>query len=429
MESLILIALLIVFIVLGAPIGFVMVVLPTVYILITGDLPLGTIPYQMYEAIAHGPLIAIPFFMLMGELMNTGGITQRLLDLSRELVGRIRGGLAQISVLISMLFAGMNGSAVADSAVVGSLLIPAMKKAGYSGPFAAGLIAVCGTIGGIIPPSIVMILLASSLNMSVGALFSAGILPGILIGALLMIICYVIAIIRNYERYEEPFTFRALWRALWRSWLALMIPVVLVGGIVLGVFGTVEAGAVTALMAFIVGMFIYRTLSWRDFVAATGRAVRTSASVFIIIAAAGPFGWMLSRLGALNFLESWLLGMADRPVLFIIAFLGFILVAGMVMEVVALVLLLGPTLVHVMEKAGYHPYQAALIVCVGFLLGLATPPVGVSYFTASAIAREKLEKVAVAIVPFIMVEVIALVLLIAVPEISLWMPRTLGFIK
>ena len=429
MESLILILLLVVFILLGAPIGFIMVVLPTVYILITGELPLVTIPYQMYEAIAHAPLIAIPFFMLTGELMNTGGITDRLLDLSRELVGRIRGGLAQISVVVSMLFAGMNGSAVADSAVVGSLLIPAMKRAGYSGAFAAGLIATCGTIGGIIPPSIIMILLASSLNLSVGALFSAGILPGILIGVLLMIMCYILAIFRNYERYEEPFTFAALWRAIWRSWLALMIPVVLVGGIVLGIFGTVEAGAVTALMAFIVGMFFYRTLTWRDFFKATNTAVRTSASVFIIIAAAGPFGWMLSRLGALNFLEEWLLSFSASPVLFILALLGFIIISGMIMEVVALVIVLGPTLVNVMEKVGYHQYQAALIVCVGFLLGLVTPPVGVSYFTAAAIARESLEKVAIAVIPFILVEVFALVLLILVPSISLWVPYQLGFLN
>lgn len=428
MESLVLIVFLIIFIILGAPIGIIMVALPTVYILITGELPLVTIPYQMYEAIAHGPLIAIPFFMLTGELMNTGGITDRLLALSRELVGRMRGGLAQISVVVSMLFAGMNGSAVADSAVVGSLLIPAMKKAGYSGAFAAGLIATCGTIGGIIPPSIIMILLASSLNLSVGALFSAGILPGILIGVLLMIMCYVMAIFRNYERLEEPFTFKALWDAFLGASLALMIPVVLVGGIITGIFGTVEAGAITALAALIIGGFIYRTLSWSEFTGATGRAVRTSASVFIIIAAAGPFGWMLSRLGALNFLEAWLLGFADQPVLFIAAFLGFIILAGMIMEVVALVIVLGPTLVKVMEAVGYHQYQAALIVCVGFLLGLVTPPVGVSYFTAAAIARESLEKVAIAIVPFILVEVFALILLILIPGLSLWVPQLLGFL-
>ncbi len=168
--------------------------------------------------------------------------------------------------------------------------------------------------------------------------------------------------------------------------------------------------------------------SARAFYSATTRAVQTSASVFIIIAAAGPFGWMLSRLGALNFLEDWLMGFADSPVLFILAFLGFIIVSGMIMEVVALVIVLGPMLVRVMETAGYHEYQAALVVCVGFLLGLVTPPVGVSYFTAAAIAGERLERVAVAVVPFILVEVFALGVLIVVPGISLWLPGVLGFL-
>ena len=168
MNALFLIVILLLFIGIGAPVGFVMVLLPTIYILITGELPLVTVPYQMYESISHAPLIAIPFFLLTGELMNHGKITDRLVDLSRELVGRIRGGLAQVNVVVSMIFAGMNGSAVADSAVVGTLIIPAMQKAGYSGPFAAALTAVSSTIGGIIPPSIIMILIASSLSLSVG---------------------------------------------------------------------------------------------------------------------------------------------------------------------------------------------------------------------------------------------------------------------
>ncbi len=429
MNILLLIVLLLLFIMAGAPIGFVMVIIPTIYIFITGELPLVTIPYVMYEAIAHGPLIAIPFFLLTGELMNHGEITIRLVELSREIVGRIRGGLAQVNVLVSMIFAGMNGSAVADSAVIGSLLIPTMQKAGYSGPFAAALTAVSSTIGGIIPPSIIIILLASSLSLSVGAMFAAGIIPGILIGLVLMALCYGFAIVRNYERYDVPFTFKMFWRVFKRSGLALLIPVVLVGGIVTGIFGTVEAGAVTAVTAFIIGKLVYRTLSWADFLTAVNNAVITTSAVFIIIAAAGPFGWMLERLGALDFLEQWLLGFAASPALFILVIVAFMILVGMIMDVVANIVILGPTLVHVMTEAGYHEIQAALAVCVGLLMGVVTPPVGVAYFTVAAIAKEKLERVAVALVPFILAESAVLLLLLFIPGATLYLPQLFGFLE
>ena len=428
MNALFLIVILLLFIGIGAPVGFAMVILPTIYILITGELPLVTVPYQMYESISHAPLIAIPFFLLTGELMNHGKITDRLVDLSRELVGRIRGGLAQVNVVVSMIFAGMNGSAVADSAVVGTLIIPAMQKAGYSGPFAAALTAVSSTIGGIIPPSIIMILIASSLSLSVGALFAAGFIPGLLVGLALMLLSYIFAVVRNYERYEVPFTWRALGRAFARSGLALLIPIILVGGIVSGIWGTVEAGAITALTAFIIGKVIYRTLSWREFRSAVKRAVVTTSSVFIIIAAAGPFGWMLNRLGALNFVEHWLLSYTDNPILFALVIVAFMIFVGMVMDVLANIIVLGPTLVHVMVEAGYHEYQAGIIVCVALLMGVVTPPVGIAYFTVSAISRERLERVAIALIPFILAEVAVLFLMLVFPAISLYLPELFGFI-
>ncbi len=429
MNSLLLLVFLVVFVLLGAPIAFVMVALPTVYILVTGALPLVTIPYQMFEAIAHVPLVAIPFFLLTGELMNQARITERLLELARELVGRVRGGLAQVSVVVSMFFAGMNGSAVADAATVGSLLIPAMKKDGYSAAFASGLIAVCGTIGGIIPPSVIMVLLASGLNLSVGGLFAAGILPGLLVGALLMLYCYAFATVNAVGRYEAPFSVRRLWRAFMRAGLATLVPVVLVGGILGGVFGTVEAGAITAVVAYLIGALGYRTLGWPQFKQAVTAAMRSTASVFMVIAAAGPFGWMLNRLGALNFVESWLLGFSDTPILFALVVLLFVLAAGMVMDVVANVVILGPLLVKVMVVSGFNIYQAALVVCVGFLLGTVTPPVGISLFTVSAIARERIERVSRAALPFIAIEVVVLGLLMVVPELSLAIPRALGFLK
>ena len=426
MELLLLVGSLVLLILVGAPIGVTMAVLPMIYIVFTGELPLSTVPYQMYEALAHAPLVAIPFFLLTGELMNSGQITERLLALSRELVGRFRGGLAQVTIMVSMLFAGMNGSVVADTAAVGSVLIPPMKKAGYSAAFAAAITAVAGTIGGIIPPSIAMILLASGLGLSVGGLFAGGILPGVLIGLMLMAVTYVIATRRGYERLEEPFSLRKLWLAFRGAMLPLTIPIVIVGGMVLGVFTSTEAGAVTAIVAALISAVAYRTLNRSNVRSVLTKSVEMTASVFIIIAAAGPFSWLLNQIGALQGLGGWLTGFAGDRVMFIIALVGFIFVAGMIMDAVANIIVLGPTLVTACVAAGFPPIQAGLVVTVGFLMGTVTPPVGISYFMAAYIAEERLEPVAFALIPFILVEVFALVLMLLWPGLTMWVPSLMG---
>ena len=328
MTAFLFLAVVVVLILLGMPIGFAMALLPTVYIAVTDVVPLTAVPYQMYTALDKFPLVAVPLFLLAGELMNLGAVTDRLLELSRELVGRVRGGLSHITVMMSMLFASLNGSAVASTATIGGIMIPAMKKAGYSASFSASVTAVSSTIGGIIPPSIAIILFASVTNKSVGKLFSAGILPDILVGIFFMAVTYVISVRRNYERYEVPFTFTALGRAFMRSVLALMLPLILYFGIVGGVFTPTEAGAVVCFLAFVVGKYVYKALSWRDLREALTRTVRLTSAIFIIIAAAGPFSWLLTRLGALQGLESWLVGYQDNMALFMLAFLSVILVAG-----------------------------------------------------------------------------------------------------
>jgi tripartite ATP-independent transporter DctM subunit len=328
--------------------------------------------------------------------------------------------------MVSMLFAGMNGSVVADTAAVGSVLIPPMKKAGYSAAFAAAVTAVAGTIGGIIPPSIAMILLASGIGLSVGGLFAGGILPGVLIGLMLMAVTYVIATRRGYERLEEPFSARKLWIAFRGAILPMTIPLVIVGGMVFGVFTSTEAGAVTAIVAALISGVAYRTLNRSNVRSVLARSVQMTASVFIIIAAAGPFSWLLNHIGALQGLGDWLTGLADDRVLFITALVGFIFVAGMVMAAVANIIVLGPTLVAACVAAGFPPIQAGLVVTVGFLMGTVTPPVGISYFMAAYIADERLERVAVALVPFILVEVVALVLMLLWPGLTLWVPAMMG---
>ena len=425
MDSLFLVAGLLGLILLGAPIALAMILLPVAYILYTGSVPLLTVPHQMYEAVAKPALVAVPFFMLTGELMNSSSITERILELSQRIVGRVRGGLAQVNVVSSMFFAGMNGSAVADTATVGTILIPAMKRAGYSPHYAAALTAVTSTIGGIIPPSIAMIILASMANLSVGAMFAGGIAPGVLIGLLMMVVTWFIAKRRNYERGEEGFHWRAFLRALVRAGGALMIPVVLLIGMFGGFFSSVEAGAITAVTALLVGA-AYRSLSWRDIAGALQRTIRLSASVFIVIAAAGPFGWLLAKVGAIQTIEAFLLSFSDSPVVFVLAMVGFILLVGTFLDAPANIIVFGPMLIAVAATAGFPPVTSALVVVVGFLLGMVTPPVGACWFLANQIAGARLEQTAVEMIPYMLIEVVVLLLMFAVPVLTLGIPRALG---
>ena len=416
-------------ILLGAPVGFSMILLPTIYILFTNAAPLLLIPAQMFNAIDSIPLTAIPFFMLTGELMTSATITDRLVELSQRIIGRLRGSLAQANVLVSLFFAGMNGSVVADTATVGSLVIPAMTKAGYKRSFSAGITAVSSTIGGIIPPSIMMIVLANASGISVGALFSAGIIPGILVALLLMIVNHILAVKYNFERSEEPFSWTGLRKSTLRASFALIVPITLVGTVVGGIAGVVEAGAITATISLLVGLFIYRTINFSNTVSAFNRAFRNSASVFIIIAASGPFSWLLTSLGALGQLEEFLLSYANNPFIFALVLITFIYLLGMIMDSAVNIIVVGPVIVEVMVKAGYPEIQGALVCIVGFLIGSVTPPLGVAYFTAATVANATLESVAVAMIPYLVPLFFLLFILVVFPDITMWLPTYLGFVQ
>tara|TARA_B100001093_G_scaffold466251_1_gene484522 strand:- start:719 stop:1999 length:1281 start_codon:yes stop_codon:yes gene_type:complete len=426
MESLILLGILLILILCGAPIGFTLILIPFFYILITDAVPLVLIPSQMFTAIDSVPLTAIAFFMLTGELMTSATITDRLVALSRSLIGRLRGGLAQVNVLVSMFFAGMNGSVVADTATVGALVLPAMKKAGYPPAFSAAVTGVSSTIGGIIPPSIMMIVLANATEISVASLFAAGIIPGLLIGAVIMAINHYFAVKYNFERSDEKFSARRAGQEFYRSSFALLIPVVLVGSVMGGIASVVEAGAITAVVALFTGVFVYRTIKWKDCTGAFRRAFRNSAMVFIIIAASGPFSWLLTSLGAISDLEGWLMGLAGSPILFILAIMLFIFLLGMVMDSAVNIIIVGPVLVNVMAQAGFPEIQAAVVVIVGFLIGSVTPPVGVAFFTAATIAEVRLEKVAVALIPYLAGLFLLLFFILLIPELTMFLPEKMS---
>ena len=426
MESIILLCVLLILILCGAPIGFTLILIPFFYILVTDAVPLVLIPSQMFNAIDSVPLTAIAFFMLTGELMTSATITDRLVALSRALIGRLRGGLAQVNVLVSMFFAGMNGSVVADTATVGALVLPAMKRAGYPPAFSAAVTGVSSTIGGIIPPSIMMIVLANATEISVAALFAAGIIPGVLVGAVIMLINHYYAVRLNFERSDESFSIKRVGQEFYRSSFALLIPIVLVGSVMGGIASVVEAGAITACVALFTGVFVYRTIKLKECSSAFRRAFRNSAMVFIIIAASGPFSWLLTSLGAIGDLENWLLGMVDSPILFILALMLFIFLLGTVMDSAVNIIIVGPVLVDVMAKAGFPEVQAAVVVIVGFLIGSVTPPVGVAYFTSATIAEVRLEKVAIALIPYLVGLFLLLFFIIMVPELTMFLPEAMS---
>lgn len=426
MESIILLCVLLMLILCGAPIGFTLILIPFFYILVTDAVPLVLIPSQMFNAIDSVPLTAIAFFMLTGELMTSATITDRLVALSRALIGRLRGGLAQVNVLVSMFFAGMNGSVVADTATVGALVLPAMKRAGYPPAFSAAVTGVSSTIGGIIPPSIMMIVLANATEISVAALFAAGIIPGVLVGAVIMLINHYYAVRLNFERSDESFSVKRVGQEFYRSSFALLIPIVLVGSVMGGIASVVEAGAITACVALFTGVFVYRTIKLKECSSAFRRAFRNSAMVFIIIAASGPFSWLLTSLGAIGDLENWLLGMVDSPILFILALMLFIFLLGTVMDSAVNIIIVGPVLVDVMAKAGFPEVQAAVVVIVGFLIGSVTPPVGVAYFTSATIAEVRLEKVAIALIPYLIGLFLLLFFIIMVPELTMFLPEAMS---
>lgn len=426
MESIILLCVLLILILCGAPIGFTLILIPFFYILVTDAVPLVLIPSQMFNAIDSVPLTAIAFFMLTGELMTSATITDRLVALSRALIGRLRGGLAQVNVLVSMFFAGMNGSVVADTATVGALVLPAMKRAGYPPAFSAAVTGVSSTIGGIIPPSIMMIVLANATEISVAALFAAGIIPGVLVGAVIMLINHYYAVRLNFERSDDSFSIKRVGQEFYRSSFALLIPIVLVGSVMGGIASVVEAGAITACVALFTGVFVYRTIKLKECSSAFRRAFRNSAMVFIIIAASGPFSWLLTSLGAIGDLESWLLGMVDSPILFILALMLFIFLLGTVMDSAVNIIIVGPVLVDVMAKAGFPEVQAAVVVIVGFLIGSVTPPVGVAYFTSATIAEVRLEKVAIALIPYLVGLFLLLFFIIMVPELTMFLPEAMS---
>ncbi len=423
-------ALLLALITLGVPILLVMGVVGLAGILATPALVPALFPQKMFAMLDNFSLLALPYFILAGELISAGGISKRLVEFAETVVGHWRGGLGHASVVSSMVFAGVSGSSVADTSAIGSILVPAMKDQGYKPGFAAALVACAGTIGAIIPPSMTMIVYGSMANVSIGGLFLGGIVPGILIGIGLMIVIYLHSRLPAYpelQRTSGRFAAGRVLKALVNVWPALLAPILVVGGILSGAFTATEAGVVACFYGAFVGFFIYRKLTLADLPRVFIRAAVTTAMVSGIIGVAGAFGWLLSYL---NFNDMVLVAIAHvtgAKLGVLILLMAIMLVLTMFVDSMAILIIMIPASVVIGRSFGVDEFQLGLLMVMATQIGSTTPPVAVLLFVATSIAGCTYNETIRYCWSFIAAELIVLIAVVFIPELSGWIPhRFLG---
>ena len=417
------------FLMIGLPVFFGLLAAPGLLLWLNGQpRDIALLYRNVYNGMDSFPLMAIPFFMLAGVLMNRGGITSRLVEFSQAIMGHFRGGLAHVNILSSMLFAGLSGSAVADTSAIGSMLVPAMVKNGYTRKFSAAITAASSVIGPIIPPSGIMIIYSYVMGESVAALFLAGIIPGILVGLGLMLMTWVMA-----QRYDFPVaTKRATWpergNASIKAFFPLLTPVIILGGILGGIFTPTEASAVAVAYALIVSLFILKSMTVRDLPKVLTEAAMVSSVVLLLVGAAMAFKTVVSLSHAPEILAAWILGLSDNPLILLFLINLLLFVVGMFLDAGPAIIILAPILGPIFINLGVHPVHFAIIMSVNLTVGLATPPMGLVLFVASSVSGERIESISKAILPFLFVEVVVIFMITYIPAVSLAIPRYFGFI-
>jgi tripartite ATP-independent transporter DctM subunit len=412
----------------GVPVVFALAVGPLLGFVIDGRTNfLLLVPQRLFVGINVYPLLAIPLFILAGELMNVGGITQRLVDFSQRLVGHLRGGLGHVVIVSATIFSGISGSAVADASALGKILIPAMNREGYHASYAAAVTAAATVLGPIIPPSIIMVIYAYIMQINVAALFAAGCIPGLLIGVGLMVANRAIATRRAYPVSERRASTKEIATSFRGAFWALIAPFLILGGILGGVFTPTEAAAAAVVYAAIVSLVVTRELPLREIPAILYRTAVISSALLLVVGTAMIFSWVASLSGFTGKLGTALFSLTSNPylLLFIINILLFI--AGMFLDAGPAILILGPILGPTLAQLGVDPLHFAIVMCVNLSLGLATPPMGLLLFVVSAMSRVSVIAIAKEMWPFYLVYVTIIMLITYVPAVALWLPRVLGF--
>lgn len=392
------------------------------------DLPLPVVGQQMVNALGTFSLLAIPFFILAGEIMGAGGISRRLIDLANILVGWMRGGLAMLNIIASTFFGGISGSAVADTSSIGSVMVPMMKRAGYEAHFSVGVTVSSSIQGVLIPPSHNMIIyaIAAGGGVSIGGLFVAGIVPGLLLAVALLVVAYVLSRRRGYPK-GEPIPAREVPRIVWQGLLGLLTPVIIIGGILSGVFTATESAAIACLWALVVAVGVYRELPPRALVGVLTRSIRTLSTVLFLIASAGAFAYLLTVLRVPRDLTTALTSLSDNPIVILLLINLMLILLGAIMDMAPLIVIATPILLPVAISVGMDPLQFGVMLMLNLGIGLLTPPIGSVLFVGSAVGRISIEQATRGTLPFYPAMLATLAAITFIPAVSLTLPDLFGY--
>src|SRR6476619_3250786 len=448
----------------GIPVAIAMAGASLAYILMSGGLPPFVVIHRMVSGIDSFPLLAVPFFILAGNLMNNAGITTRIYNFALALVGWMKGGLGQVNIIGSVIFSGMSGTAIADAAGLGAIEIKAMKEHGYSTEFSVGVTAASATLGPIIPPSLPFVIYGMVANVSIGRLFLAGILPGLVMTVLMMltvayfahknswgadikfvwsrvgkaalelgvVIAFPLVIWLAVKAGADAVVatgvamlalFTADWKWKFEAVLPIMTPVLLIGGMTTGIFTPTEGAVAASIWALFLGLLWYTTLSWKMLVKVSMETIETTAVVMFIVAAASIFGWLLTATRVTDFVAAWVLSFTHSPWVFLLLANVLMLFVGCFLEPTAAILILVPVLLPVVQQLGIDPVHFGLVMVLNLMIGLLHPPMGMVLFVLARVARMSLERTTMAILPWLVPLLGSLILITYVPEISLWLPR------
>ncbi|MCQ4936555.1 MULTISPECIES: TRAP transporter large permease [Anaerotignum] len=412
-----------VFLILNVPVGIAIGLSSLLAISFTKGLSLGYVPQALFTGCDSFPIMAIPLFILAGELMGAGGVSKRILSVCNVFFGKITGGLAIVTVVVCMFFAAVSGSGPATVAAVGSMVVPTMLEKGYSKTFTLALIACAGSIGVIIPPSIPMVIYGVSTSTSISNLFLAGFMPGFLIGIALIIYCYFYAKKQGWKGDERVYTTKEKLEAIWDAKWALINPIIILGGIYAGIFTPTEAAAVAAVYAFVCGVFIHKELDFKNLFATVGNACSTTATTMVILGCATAFTKILTIQQIPNMITNAIINATDNTFLILMLINILLLIVGCFMDTTPAIMVLAPILLPVATSIGLNPVHFGIIMVVNLAIGFITPPLGINLFVASRVGASPLETVTRGIIPFILVMIACLLLITYIAPISMFLPN------